>query len=399
MSAQPKLVHITTVSESLSLFIGHAPYMRGKGFEVHAVSTPGRMLEQYIRSEAVPFHPIHMQRRISPLADIPAVLKLCALFRRLQPDIVQVQTPKASLLGITAAWMTRTPVRIYNVVGLRMMTASGRDAAILRMAERVTCDLATHIWCVSHSVRDFMVEEKLCPASKIKVLGRGSVNGIDSQGRFNPANVPTEATERFRTRYGIPQDATVVGFVGRIVRDKGVVELATAWKQVRNACERAHLIVAGVRETGDPVPDEVWRDLESDPRVHITGFVHDDDLPAFFAAIDVLVLPTYREGFPVVTLEAASMQLPIVGTRVPGCLDAVVDDVTGTLVDARDANQLAAAIERYVADPELRRSHGRAGRDRVVREFAQQPLWESMYQEYCRLMSSGRKIVSPATRF
>ena len=259
----PKLVHVTTVPESLSFFIGQVSYLKRKGIDVYAVSSPGELLEPFLESEQVPFYPIEMQRRISPLDDIPAIRKLYTYFRRLQPDIVQVQTPKAGLLGIIAAWMARTPVRIYNVLGLRMMTAGVIDRAILRMTERVSCALATDVWCVSHSVREVMIAEKLCPASKIKVLRSGSVNGIDSQVRFNPAKVPPELGRHFRSRYNVPTKAPLVGFLGRIVRDKGVVELAEAWKTVRNNFEQAHLILVGAREPGGDIPDDVWRDLSA----------------------------------------------------------------------------------------------------------------------------------------
>jgi glycosyltransferase involved in cell wall biosynthesis len=391
MNKQPTLVTITTVSESLTLFTGHARYLTRKGMTVHAIAAPGRLLDEYLQSEQVPFYPVQMHRRISPLSDLPALYKLYTYLRDRRPDIVQAQTPKAALLGMLAAWLARTPVRIYNVVGLRMMTAGPREKAILRLAEAITCTLATQVWCVSDSVRNVMIDEKLCPPSRITVLGHGSVNGIDSLVTFNPANVSIEVAEEFRNRYAIPRDAIVIGFLGRIVRDKGIIELAEAWKQVRLVSDQVRLIIVGVRESGDPVPNEVWNALASDPRVHITGFVPGTDLPAFFAAIDMLVLPTYREGFPVVTLEAASMERPVIATRVPGCVDAVINGVTGTLVNPKDADDLARAIKCYIFDANLRRTHGANARARVLKDFAQEPLWERMYQEYCHLVNVARR--------
>nr|WP_321478326.1 glycosyltransferase [uncultured Paludibaculum sp.] len=189
----------------------------------------------------------------------------------------------------------------------------------------------------------------------------------------------------FLQRHRLPADALVVGFVGRIVRDKGLVELATAWKKIRDRYPLLYLAVAGEVEPQDPVPAEIIAMLAEDSRVRLLGWI--DDMRSFYASSDILVLPSYREGFPNCSLEASAMEVPVVSTLVPGCVDAVVNGTTGLLVPPRDADALGAAIERYVMDPKLRHLHGRAGRLRVIREFQPLPIFQDVYRHYCELLA------------
>jgi glycosyltransferase involved in cell wall biosynthesis len=183
---------------------------------------------------------------------------------------------------------------------------------------------------------------------------------------------------------GIPEGALVAGFVGRIVRDKGLIELTKAWQVLRDEFPMLHLLLAGFFEPFDPVPPEVERILRTDPRIHLAGYV--DNPAPIYAASDVFAFPTYREGFGLVAVEAAAMELPVVATRIPGVVEAVEDGVTGTLVPPRDAEALARAIRIYLNDPDLRRRHGRAGRDRALRRFDPEKLCDEMYREYLDLL-------------
>jgi glycosyltransferase involved in cell wall biosynthesis len=232
------------------------------------------------------------------------------------------------------------------------------------------------------------IEEGLCPAGKMKVLGGGSGNGVDATVRFRPVAEPARAAAR--AALGVPPDALVVGFVGRLVPDKGVVELATAWAALRERHPRLHLLLVGPveRERGvDTLPPELLGRLENDARVHLTGMVRDTS--SLYPAMDVVALPTYREGLPNVALETAAMALPIVATAIPGCLDAVQDGITGTLVAPRDPAALEAALERYITDPALRALHGQSARRWVLSEFRREAIWEAVAAEYQRLLAAG----------
>jgi len=175
--------------------------------------------------------------------------------------------------------------------------------------------------------------------------------------------------------------------VGRVVRDKGLIELVAAWRALREEWPSLHLLVVGPFESEDPIPADVEETLRRDPRIHLAGMVH--DMPGIYRALDLLVLPTYREGFGTALLEAAAMGLPVVATRIPGCVDAVRDGETGLLVPVRDAQALRAAIAAYLGDPERRRRHGVSGRRRARRDFEPGRLREALFQEYVRLL--GRR--------
>jgi len=382
----PTLLHVTTVPETLQFLSGQIGHMKRVGFDVQALSSPGDYLEQFGRREGIAVHGVDMPRRITPLGDLRAVARIRRLLCRVRPTIIHGHTPKGGLLAMLGGWLARVPVRIYHIHGLPLMTARGGKRALLRLTERVSCALAHQVLCVSESVREVVVSEGLCPAEKIKVLGSGSINGVDAEGIFNPARLPADGRETVRRRYGIPHNAVVAGFVGRIVRDKGMVELAEAWRTLREELPDLHLLLVGPFEPQDAVPADVEALLRNDPRIHLLGL--NWDTPPLYAAMDLVLLPTYREGFPVSPLEAAAMQLPIVATRVAGCVDAVVDGVTGTLVPARDARSLAEAIRSYVRDPDLRNRHGGAARQRVQRQFRPEALWQAQYQEYVRLLRS-----------
>jgi glycosyltransferase involved in cell wall biosynthesis len=197
-----------------------------------------------------------------------------------------------------------------------------------------------------------------------------------------------------RDRFGIPDAATVIGFVGRLVGDKGIVELATAWHSLRDKHPNLHLLLVGPFEPFDPVPEATEADLRNDPRVHLAGM--DWNTPPLYSAMDLVALPTYREGFPNVPLEAAAMGLPIIATLIPGCVDAVVDGKTGVLVEPKDAEALRFALDEYVSDSGLRRLHGEAARVRVLKDFRQEALWEALLQEYRKLLAGVRGSSAPS---
>ncbi|MGH7665085.1 MAG: glycosyltransferase family 4 protein [Gemmatimonadaceae bacterium] len=381
---QARLLHITTIPMSLTFLRGQVGYMKERGIQVHAMSSPGPDLAAFGSEEHVQVHAVDMPRRITPGSDVVAIVRIWRVIRRIRPDIVHAHTPKGGLLGMIASALARTPVRVYHMRGLPMMGAAGMKRRLLRLTESVSCRLAHSVICVSHSVREIAVSDRICPPDKIRVLLGGSGNGVDATGKYDPARVGHDVRDATRDRLAIPRDAVVIGFVGRLVRDKGLVELHAAWRALRTELPGMHLLLVGPFEPQDPVPPGIRADLEADARVHLAGM--DWNTPPLYAAMDLAVLPTYREGFPNVPLEAAAMGLPVVATRVPGCIDAIEDGVTGLLVPPRDADSLADAIWRYARDAGLRRQHGAAGRARVLTHFRREAIWEAIHAEYLRLL-------------
>lgn len=381
---KPTVLHVTTVPMTLRFLAGHVAHARSKGFEVHALSSPGEALDAFGRDMDIEVHAVRMPRRITPLVDLSALWRIVRVIRRVRPTIVDAHTPKGSLLAMIAATLCRVPVRVYHQHGLPLVTATGLKRHVLRWTERTTCRLAHRVVCISTALREVLIAEGLCPEDKITVLEHGSIDGVEADRKFNPARVSTESAEGTRARYGIPPGALVLGFVGRIVRDKGLIELVQAWRVLREEWPSLHLLVAGPFESQDPIPADVDTTLRQDPRIHLAGMVH--DMPGVYRILDVLVLPTYREGFNTALLEAAAMERPVVATRVPGCVDAVLDGETGLLVPVRDVAALTAAICTYVGDPDLRRRHGANARDRALRDFDPGALREALFGEYLRLL-------------
>jgi glycosyltransferase involved in cell wall biosynthesis len=381
------LTHVTTVADSLDFFRGQVEYMKARGFVVRAMTSPGPDLARFARELDLEIDGVPMARKITPVADVVAIAAMRCLLRRHQPAIVHAHTPKGGLLGLAAACAAGTPVRIYHMRGLPFTTATGWTRSLLRRTERLSCRLAHQVFAVSESVRAHAVAAHLCEPSKIRVLGRGSGNGVDAARRFDPHAVGAHGRRATRGRLGIPDDALVVGFVGRIVRDKGVDDLVQAWRAIRASHPAAHLLVIGPFEPRDAVARDTELALRGDPRVHVVGTVL--DMPPWYAAMDVVVLPTHREGFPNVVLEAAAMRLPVVATRVTGCVDAVEDGRTGVLVPPCDAAALARGILTYLASPTLRRDHGSAGRARVLVDFRPEGIWHALYLEYRRLLEQA----------
>jgi len=193
-----------------------------------------------------------------------------------------------------------------------------------------------------------------------------------------------------RRRLGIPDDARVVGYVGRIVRDKGVEQLVAAWADIREKLVDAYLVLVGDVEEQDPISGETWSTLRDDARVRLIGSVL--DTPPYYSIMDVVALPSFREGLPVVPLEAAAMALPVVATRIPGCIDAIMDGETGTLVPVGDVTALSRALLTYLQDPDLARHHGAQGRERMLRDFDPDLIHREMLTEYIRLLVRERDM-------
>jgi glycosyltransferase involved in cell wall biosynthesis len=387
-----KLVHVMTVPESLGFLTGQVGYLKARGFEISAISSPGEFLLRFADREHIDVHGVDMPRRITPLRDVVALARIVSALRRIRPQIVHAHTPKGGVLGMVSAWLARVPVRVYHMRGLPFTTATGWRRTLLMWSERISCSLAHRVFCVSSSVRQLAVESRLCRPDKIVVLAQGSGNGVDAVQRFNDSNISSSVREETRRRHDISPDALVLGFIGRIVRSKGIIELAGAWRELRQDFPNLHLLLVGPHEMQDRIPEEIDRALQSDPRVHFLG--HEWNTPPLYAIMDVLALPTYREGFPNVLLEAAGMKVPVVATQVPGCTDAVQDGITGTLVPPYDAKGLAAAVRTYLRNGELRRLHGEAARARVLCDYSPLAIWKAVCDEYIQMLEK-KGIVAP----
>jgi glycosyltransferase involved in cell wall biosynthesis len=321
------------------------------------------LLDRTAEREGVERIAIPMRRGIAPLADLVALLRLWWLIGCRKPDLVEFSTPKAGLLGTVAAWLRGVPRRVYMMRGLKLETATGFKRRILLVAERLTCRYAHVVLCNSASLRSQAQELGVAPAGKLSLLGQGSSNGVDIE-RFSPG--PSDVREQL----GIPGDAPVLGFVGRLTRDKGLPELVQAFDLILRAEPSARLLLVG---WFDAAEDALHKDLRtrilSHPHTHYTGFV--SDTAPYYRAMDMMVLPTWREGFPNAVLEAAATGIPVVTTQCTGARDAVVPEVTGLLIPPGYPDAICEAVLRLIRDPNLRHRMGQAARAWVLKHYLQ----------------------------
>lgn len=367
------------------LLRGQLKYLHEKGFEVTVVGSPGSDLETAAEREGVRALEVDMRREISPWRDLRALIRLILLLRAERPQIVCAGTPKAGLLLMLAAKLTSVPVRIYLLRGLRLETASGLRRAILRATERLAAACSGTVICVSRSLRERYLDLGLTAPSKARVLGSGSSNGVDLERFEDVAGAPSN--ERAHHESERENDAKVVGFVGRLTRDKGITDLIQAYDIVRAQISDARLLLVGGFEDGDPVEPATVRRIESDEGIIAMGEVTEPE--RYYQAMDLLAFPSYREGLPNAPLEAAASGRPTVGYRVTGTVDAVVDGVTGELVEAGDTDALAGAIINYLNDPARTARDGAAARQRAATEFHRERVWRLWRDEYARQLTAA----------
>jgi glycosyltransferase involved in cell wall biosynthesis len=380
----PRLVYATTHPIALRyLLTGQLAYFQQHGYEVFAVASPGEDLEVVAQREGVRVVPLPMAREISPLHDLRSLYSFVRLLRKLRPDVVVAGTAKAGLLGMLAAWVTRVPARVYILHGLRLETTQGFKRRILSWAERITSACSQRVICISHSLAEVYRQLGLTSPDKQRVLGRGSSNGIRAERFLSTPERQKQAAE-IREKWKIPADAPVVGFVGRLVRDKGVVDVIDAFDILLEQFPNARLLMLGEFESGDPIPQEYVRRIQSDPRIIYPGFV--DEPAPYYAAIDVLAFPTYREGFGNVVIEAGAAGKPSVVYAATGAIDTVRDGITGKAVQLGDRQALAAAIADYFHDPALRAQHGASAVDFAVNEFRPEQIWAELELEIRQLL-------------
>jgi lipopolysaccharide/colanic/teichoic acid biosynthesis glycosyltransferase len=377
-------MHIVTSAMTTGLMRQQLRFLRESGFKVTLVSAPGEQIDRVAKDEGVAKATVPMEREISPLRDLRSLWLLWRLLRRHRPTVINVGTAKAGLLAGLAAWLSGVPCRVYTLHGLRLETTMGWKRLLLLCAERVSCRCAHRVLCVSESVQRRAAELALCQAPRSLLLGAGSFNGVDAE-RFAPTPENKAGAAELRHELGLPQEAPVIGFVGRLVRDKGISELVEAFQLLRGRVPEARLLLLGKWEEADPVSPEAREFIESDPAVVHVGQVSDPVI--HYQVMDVLALPTYREGFPTVVLEASASGKPVVTTQATGAVDAVQDGATGLVVPIGDAERLAEALVKVVKAPDLARALGAAGRERVLQEFATERVCRELAGLYRDLLA------------
>lgn len=373
-----KLIRLTAHSQTLGLLKGQIGYL-AKEMDVILVAKDTGNLRALAEVEGVEYRDINMYREINLIGDIKSLVTLIRLFIKERPDIVHANTPKGALLGLLAAKLTRVPHRIYNVNGLRFETTTGLFRRFLILMERIACSCANKVIPQSNGVAELVRREHLT-SKPIKVIHNGSGNGVNIN-HFNP-EIPEIRSKATEIRNGWAGISFV--FVGRLVGDKGVNELVKAFDLLCNKYADIRLYLIGGREDKlDPLNTETSDIISTNKKIFALG--HQSDVRPYLAASDVFVLPSYREGFPNVVLEASAMGLPCIVTDVNGAPDAIKTGENGIIVQKKDTQSLYDAMEELYLNTQLRTKMASAARQMVNARFNCIDVWDATLQMYKNL--------------
>ena len=379
---RPRLLHVSTSDMSIGvLLLNQLVRYREAGYEVVAVCSPGPYLERVVRA-GIRVVPVPMRRAITPGPDLVGLWALWRVFRRERPDVVHTHTPKAGLLGQWAARLARVPRRVHTIHGLYFPgDVTPRTRPLYVGLERATMAPAHLVLSQNPEDIPVAVAERICPAHRIRFLG----NGIDVS-RFDPASVSAARVEALRREAGVRPGERVVGIVGRVNREKGYEEFFAAAAAVARERADVRFVVVGPveREKSNHLdPERLAAEHGLAGRVACLGLR--DDVRELYRIMDLVVLPSHREGWPRVPMEAAAMGVPAVVTDIRGCRQVVVDGATGVLVPPRDVPALAAAILRLLDDAPLRRGLGAAAREHALTAFDERVIVERTLAAYAEL--------------
>lgn len=336
--------------------------LREAGFHVILLASPGELLDRTAQKAGVESVAIPMVRGVaSPIADLHSFFRLWRVLLERKPDLVEFSTPKAGLLGSVAAWFCGVPHRVYMLRGLKLESSLGLKRMLLLATERLAAACAHVVLCNSESLRAEAQALGIASAAKLRILGQGSSNGVDIE-HFCPG------LRHVRENLGIPLDAPVIGFVGRLTRDKGLPELFRAFMRILRAVPSARLLLVGWFDASEDAVGKALRArILNHPQVYCTGMVK--DTAPYYRAMDVFVLPTWREGFPNAVLEAAATGIPVVTTESTGARDSIVPEVTGLLIPPGYPDAICEAVLKIIRDPRRRRRMGRAARAWVEEHY------------------------------
>lgn len=377
-----KIILASTIPLSLNLFYrGWLKTLRRNGYEVVAVSSPGEDLEDLSAREGVKTCAVQMYRYITPLNDLKSLRSLIKVFRKEKPQMVHSITPKAGLLSMIAAWLTHVPVRVHTFTGLVFPTSAGLRRLILATTDRLTCLFATHIIPEGEGVKSDLQRYRIT-RKPLHVLGHGNLRGVDMK-YYDPDNPQVREKSAELRQEGI---FTFI-FVGRMVGDKGVNELVEAFRILNNECLDTRLLLVGWEAEVNPLRPETEGEISRNPAIEYVGY--QDDVRPWLVASDVLVLPSYREGFPNAVLEAGAMGLPSIVTDINGSNEIIADGVNGLIVPAKDAGRLYEAMKKLYGMRDDLPGMGLRARGMVSENFKQSYVRHCLMEYYREILNES----------
>jgi glycosyltransferase involved in cell wall biosynthesis len=373
-----KFIIVTTVSDSMPFFKGQINILK-EYFNVELVSSAGIYMDEMCSLHNVTGHTLEMKREISIFNDFLSLIKLIVLFFRIKPYIVHGNTPKASLLSMIAAWITRVPKRIYYVHGLRYYGEIGKKRKLLMFLEKVSCYFSTHVFAVSEGVKEALKKDSITE-KEILIIWNGSVNGIDLE-YFDPEKTDVST---IRNLYGIDEKDFVFGFIGRFVRDKGVNELVGVFKTINKIHKNTKLLLVGTFENHlDPLNKETIYEIESNKNIINAGF--QKDVRSFLSSMNVFTFPSYREGLGLVLMEAGAMNIPSISSDITGCREIIFNNINGLLINSKDQQDLFDKMLYSIENPVQINEMAKKTRTIVKDKFEQKELWKKSLEMYVHI--------------
>ena len=405
---KPKLLRITTVPISLhKLLQGQVNYMQKQGFKLVLASAAGKEVKAIEKETGLQVYILPLTRKISPLQDLKALWHTYKLIKKEQPDIVHTHTPKAGIVGMLAAKLAGVNLRIHTVAGLPLLEATGTKRKLLNLVEKVTYAVATKVYPNSYGLQQIILENQFTKAKKLKVLANGSSNGIDTS-YFSPQQITTASKQELRKSLGINENDFVFSFAGRLVGDKGINELVTAFEKLltekkasldtvteqnrnlkvterRQGAHTIKLLLIGDEERKlDPLQSETVQHITTNPNIITTDWV--EDVRPYLAISDVFVFPSFREGMPNVVLQAGAMGLPSIVTNINGSNEIIIHNENGFIIPVKDTEALYNAMQKLYTNTAVRNELANNAREMIVNRFEQQVVWDALLEEYQSLL-------------
>ena len=375
-----KILRITTVPISLRNLLKGQPKFMSQYYEVVGITSPGEEIKDVVNDEGIRLIEVEMTRTISPIKDLVSLWKLYKVIKKEKPFIVHSHTPKAGTLGMMAAKLAGVPNRLHTIAGLPLLVATGAKRKLLDFVEKITYACATRIYPNSLGLKDIIIQNGYTKPSKLKVIANGSSNGIDVN-HFSVENISEETKTTLREELNIIEDDIVFVFVGRLVTDKGINELISAFKKLSADHQNIKLLLVGTFESElDPLHDSTLNEIESNNNIINVGW--QTDVRPYFAISNVLAFPSYREGFPNVVMQAGAMELPSIVTNINGCNEIIKEGVNGLIIPAKDENELYLAMLNIIENPSKQKELANASRKMICDNYQRQVIWEALLQEY-----------------
>ncbi len=380
-SNNKNILHVVNVYFVIPYFLGdQLKYFDQKGYKEHIICSPSEEIEAYSKSEGFQYREIPIVRKISIKDDLNAIVGIRKYIRENNIDIVVGHTPKGALLAMIASWLEKTPKRIYVRHGLVFETSVGIKGKILKYIDMFTAKLSTQIVNVSPSISQKAIEMKLNKPEKQIILSKGTCNGI-STDKFNVKNLDQLRCEQLKQTLDIPNNCFIIGYTGRLVKDKGIEDLFFAFRYLKKKYKNIILLLVGFYEKRDALTQKIIQEIENDDQIIVTGYVDYKEIEYYYSIMDVFILPSYREGFPTSVLEASAMELPIITTKATGCRDSIIENKTGLFVN-HDPIEIANAIEYFILNEDKKNIFGKEGRKFVENNFNSEIIWKDIEKIY-----------------